>query len=117
MLLYHDADQQQVIHRVKERMEADKGLLETEISPSTPFFLAESRHQKYYLKRYPDALVKLTERYPTEEELMNATLAARLNGLAKGYTNLARIVDEIGRWPMSDSERTATIELIRGIRW
>ncbi len=117
MLLYRNADQQEVFHRVKQRTEVDKGTLETEISPCASFYLAEPRHQKYYLKRYPDALAKLSERYPTEKELMNATLAARLNGLAKGYTNLGRIVDEIGRWSMDDSERAETIALIRGIRW
>lgn len=117
MLLYHDAEQQEVFHRVKQRIEEGKGSLETEISPSTPFYLAEPRHQKYYLHRFPDAIAKLRAPYPSDEELMNATLTARLNGLAKGYTNLGRIVDEIGRWPMSDSDRAETITLIRGIRW
>ncbi|WP_027086208.1 peptide-methionine (S)-S-oxide reductase MsrA [Cohnella panacarvi] len=117
MLLYRDEDQQEVFHRVKQRMEEGKGILETEISPYTLLYLAEARHQKYYLRRFPNALAKLGELYSSEEELMNATLAARLNGLAKGYTNLGRIVDEIGRWWVSDSERAETIRLIREIRW
>ncbi|MBO9596237.1 MAG: peptide-methionine (S)-S-oxide reductase MsrA [Cohnella sp.] len=117
MLLYGDEEQGEVFQRVKRRMEESKGNLETGIFPCAPFYLAEPRHQKYYLKRFPDALERLSVPYPTEEKLMNATLVARLNGLAKGYTNLGRIVDEIGLWPMSDSERAETIALIRGIRW
>lgn len=117
MLLYRDSEQEEVFHRVKQRMEEGKGILATEISPITPFYIAEPRHQKYYLRRFPDAIAKLSALCPSEETLMNATLAARLNGLAKGHTNLGRIVDEIGRWPMCDNERAETIALIRGIRW
>ena len=33
------------------------------MSPFSRFYLAEDRHQKYYLKRFPDAMTKLGELY------------------------------------------------------
>ncbi|MBB6730639.1 peptide-methionine (S)-S-oxide reductase MsrA [Cohnella zeiphila] len=118
LLLYRDANQEQAIRRIKSRIESDKGmLLETEVAPFRAFHLAEPRHQKYYLKRYPDAIAKLGALYPTEEELTNATLAARLNGLAKGFTSLERILDEIRDWPIGAEELSEWTALIRQIRW
>lgn len=118
LLLYRDADQAATFNRVKERMEAAKGqALETEIAPFTAFYPAEARHQKYYLKRYPDAIGQLSGLYETEEAFIRSTLAARLNGIAKGYANLAPVLREIQDWPIEPGERNALIERVRRIRW
>jgi peptide-methionine (S)-S-oxide reductase len=118
LLLYRDSEQGEAFHRVKRRLETEKGgPLETEINPYRAFHLAEPRHQKYYLKRYPDAVAKLSRLYPSEEELTNATLAARLNGLAKGYTSMERLLDEMREWPIGEEEAAVRMELIRQIRW
>lgn len=117
MLLYRDEEQEAVFDRVKRRMEEDRGKLATEIAPLRAFHLAEPRHQKYYAKRFPDALAKLSQRYPDEEALHASTLAARVNGLAKGFTNLERIVREIAEWPVDERERTDATAFIKSIRW
>lgn len=118
LVLYRDEKQWDAIQRViRQRKEQGKGEPQTEAAPYSGFYLAEDRHQKYYLKRYPDAMEKLSALYRDEKELVNSTLAARLNGLAKGYTNLERIRNEIARWPASLEERTRMIDLIRQIRW
>ncbi|WP_256758384.1 peptide-methionine (S)-S-oxide reductase MsrA [Cohnella sp. WQ 127256] len=117
LLLYRNEEQEETIHRMKKRMELDKGSLETEIVPYTEFHIAEPRHQKYYVKRFPNAIGKLSTLYPSEEELMNATLAARLNGLAKGFANLEHIQREIHQWPISTDNQAEFIQLIRQIRW
>ncbi|MGO4275019.1 peptide-methionine (S)-S-oxide reductase MsrA, partial [Paenibacillus sp. TAF58] len=85
LILFRDPTQDNVIREVKRTTEERvQGILDTEVAPFTVFYPAEDRHQKYYLKRYPDAIKKLRTIIPTDEELTNATLAARLNGLAKG---------------------------------
>lgn len=117
LLLYRDKEQEEAIHRIKKRMESDKGSLETEAAPYAEFHMAEQRHQKYYLKRFPNAIEKLRTLYPSEDDLTNSALAARLNGLAKGYSNLAHIQREIQQWPVSSSDRAAMIALIRQMRW
>lgn len=117
LLFYRDEEQREAINRIKLRMESHKGTLDTEIAPYAEFFSAEPRHQKYYLKRFPNAVEKLGAYYPSEEEWVNSTLAARLNGLAKGYSNLERIRREIAQWPISPSDQAEFIALIRQIRW
>lgn len=117
MLLYRDEAQHADIRRAKLLMEEEKGSLDTEVAPLRAFELAEPRHQKYYLKRFPDAYAKVAARYPSEDSLRDATLAARLNGLAKGFTNRERIVGEIAAWPIDEQERETLIVLARSIKW
>ncbi|MBA2942602.1 peptide-methionine (S)-S-oxide reductase [Paenibacillus sp. CGMCC 1.16610] len=118
LVLYRDPSQLDIIRKVMANSEEQgKGTPDTEVAPFKGFYPAEDRHQKYYLKRYPDAIDKLSTLFPTEEALTNATLAARLNGLAKGYTNRDRIINEIRTWLISGKEQEEIIRLIRGIKW
>jgi peptide-methionine (S)-S-oxide reductase len=118
LLFYCDEMQKEAIqHVIKKRKEHGKGEPETEIAPYSGFYLAEDKHQKYYLKRYTNAIEKLSTLYPSQDDLINSTLAARLNGLAKGYTNLEHIKNEIDQWPTSPSNRKMMKDLITQIRW
>lgn len=117
LLLYRDEEQEEAFRRIKNRMERDKGILDTELAPFQAFYPAETRHQKYYLKRFPDAVAKLSTLYPSDEELENSTLVARLNGVAKGFLSLERLQHEIDQWPISTNEKAEIISLIRQIHW
>lgn len=117
LFLYRDREQEEDFRRIKDRIEADKGGLDTELAPFHTFYPAESRHQKYYLKRFPDAVLKLSKFYPSEEELESSTLAARLNGVAKGFLNLERLQREMEQWSIPEGELSSMLSLIRQIRW
>ncbi|GGA10325.1 methionine-S-sulfoxide reductase [Paenibacillus marchantiophytorum] len=118
LALFRDENQLNIIlDAMKRREEQGLGRPETAVNPFRTFDLAEERHQKYYLKRFPDAISKASTLYPTEESLLNSTLAARLNGLAKGFTNLERVIVDIRTWPISLEEQQAITELIRRIKW
>ncbi len=118
LALYRSEEQRAAIERMKQRLEEEGGRrLDTEVAPCRSFYLAEARHQKYYLKRFPDAVAKLTELYGTEEQWVGTRLAARLNGLAKGYTSMGRIAEEISRWPEEQANKERLITAIRRIRW
>ncbi|MFD2613980.1 peptide-methionine (S)-S-oxide reductase MsrA [Paenibacillus gansuensis] len=122
ILLFRDSAQQEAIRQAAAERAQIGGLgrareEETEIAPFHGFYPAEERHQKYYLKRYPDAIAKLSSLYPNLDDLHNSTLAARLNGLAKGYTNRARIEQEIAHWQADSSSKEKMLHTIRQIRW
>ncbi|WP_138495401.1 peptide-methionine (S)-S-oxide reductase MsrA [Paenibacillus pinistramenti] len=119
LLLPRSGEQREAIRRVaRERQErGDERPAGTETADFRAFYPAEERHQKYYLKRFPDALDKLRGLCPFQEALMDSALAARLNGLAKGYTSMERIVGEIQGWKLPDGEKEQLIKVLRSIRW
>ncbi|WP_417899744.1 peptide-methionine (S)-S-oxide reductase MsrA [Bacillus sp. CSS-39] len=118
ILLFHDAEQKEMIERVKDSLEKSmEDKIETEIASYRGFTLAEERHQKYYLKRYPKAMDRLMSYYGTHEQLVNATLVARLNSFVKGYGTLADLKEEMAGWNLSGEARGELVELIDGIRW
>ncbi|MUT64810.1 peptide-methionine (S)-S-oxide reductase MsrA [Paenibacillus sp. NEAU-GSW1] len=118
LLFYASAEQEEAIRRVlNSREERELPRPETRIEAIAHFYPAEERHQKYYLQRYPDAMEKLAMLYPERTELLGSRLAARLNGLAKGFTNMERVRNEIAGWNMDQAERAAMLETIKQIRW
>lgn len=118
MLLYRTPQQKNAIDRaLKERRESGKDELATEVHPFTVFYSAEVKHQKYYLKRHPDAVDKLLKLYPSIQAMDQSALAARLNGLAKGFTNRSRILEEVKNWRMPEAELERIMALVKDIRW
>ncbi|WP_426446170.1 peptide-methionine (S)-S-oxide reductase MsrA [Paenibacillus sp. S-38] len=118
LMLFRDEGQRKVIEQVMQRREAEgRGRPATEIASFQAFYPAEDRHQKYYLKRYPDAVKKLTVLFPTHEDLVNGTLPARLNGVAKGYANRAQLLEEIRTWRIGEEEQEEMRRLVESIRW
>ena len=61
------------------------GALSTRIEPLERFHRAEDYHQKYRLRRDPELLGELVERYGTDRAMVDSTAAARINGLLRGY--------------------------------
>lgn len=118
LLRFHSSQQQEAIARIKEEMERRLGEdIETEIAPYRNFTLAEERHQKYYLKRYPRILEQLAPNYTGAQGLQNSIFAARLNGFAKGFGNREKLKEEIMDWNISEESRHALVETLMAIKW
>lgn len=118
LLRFHSMQQQEAIARIKEVMESQLGeKIETDIAPYRDFTLAEERHQKYYLKRYPRILEQLAPNYSDALGLQNSIFAARLNGFAKGFGNREKLKEEVMDWNISEESRRALVETLFAIKW
>lgn len=118
LLRFHSVQQKAAIARVKEEMESKLGeKIETEIAPYDQFTLAEERHQKYYLKRYPRILEQMAPYYSNADELCNSTFAARLNGFAKGFGSREKLMAEIAGWSISEESRNELSDILMAIKW
>lgn len=118
LLRFHDAGQEEAINHVKTEMEVELGeAIETDIAPFTDFTLAEARHQKYYLKRYPKVLDQLESLYPEDRLLEDSTFAARLNGFVKGYGNREILKREIENWEIEEEDRLWLAAQLMKLKW
>lgn len=118
LLLYHSERQHRMIQKVREEMEAELGeSIETEVKSYDQFTLAEARHQKYYLQRYPRVLEQLADWFPDTNALIDSTVAARLNGFVKGFGNRDAVLEEIATWPISEIYQQELITRLKMLKW
>lgn len=118
ILRYRSEEQRRDIERVKKEMEAVLGEgIETEIAPFESFSLAETRHQKYYLKRYPRALEQIEALFPIPEMLIDSAFAARLNGFVKGFSTRQELITEITRWPITSDAQRVLSDTLQTMKW
>lgn len=118
LLLYRNDTQKELAEKTKKQQaEFLRGEIQTEISPYERFYLAEEYHQKYYLKRYKNAMMVLARLFQTEETITNATVVARLNGLVKGFVTPAELKREIEDWNISEDRVRVLKDLVDEIRW
>lgn len=118
IIRYRSEEQRRDTERVKKEMEAVLGEgIETEIAPFESFNLAETRHQKYYLKRYPKALEQIEALYPIPEMLIDSAFAARLNGFVKGFGTRQELITEITRWPITSDAQRVLSDTLQTMKW
>ena len=85
-IFYHNQTQKELATEARAMAaEQIKQEIYTSIYPFQHFYPAEERHQKYKLQRQPLLMAELTELFPSFNELVNSTTAARMNGHLYGY--------------------------------
>jgi len=84
IVLYQNDRQRDAVQRSKEALMATGQAVATDIAPLTTFYLAETYHQKYKLQNTP-LMADIKSIYPAEQDWLNSTAAARLNGYLGGY--------------------------------
>ena len=84
----------------------------TEIVPYTKFYMAEGYHQKYHLRQHRDLVKDYIMIYPDENDFINSTSAARVNGYVGGYGNLRILEEEIESLGLSDKGNKVLNEIV-----
>lgn len=103
IIFYHDQEQRRLAEASRDREAASRGSrIYTEIVPFAKFYLAETYHQKYRLQQVPALLSEFRAIYPQDDEFINSTSAARVNGYLGGYGTLAALqacIEDLGLSP------------------
>lgn len=116
LILYHDEKQKEAAERKKLEKERIAGEeVKTEISPYSGFTVAKERQQKWHIKRNKEAIKRLGQLYVTADQLLDSTLAARMNGLAKGYGSLEKVKSEVKNWQIEESRRAVFLEILSSL--
>lgn len=106
-----DAAQLDAAQASKVRIaESTKRAVHTAVEPLTQFWQAEDYHQKYSLRRHADLLAALHAYTP--RELVDSTVAARMNGYVAGRGTPAQLDAEIGSFGLSDSMRARLTRMV-----
>ena len=101
---YHDEEQERAIRASIESLEAEKGkTIYTRVEPLERFYLAEDYHQKYSLRLSGPLLAELQAIYPDDADLVNSTVAARLNGYLAGYGDAYLLERELESYGLSEA--------------
>lgn len=114
VVFYHDEKQRLAALASKAKIEEKTGrAVHSRILPLRSFTLAEAYHQKYLLRRDTD-LTRAVERiYPSMNDFINSTAAARLNGYAGGYGDMDQLERELGALGIGAGSQKNLVERVR----
>ena len=113
-VFYHTEEQKRVI--LEARASAPSGANDkifTQVLPASTFYPAEEYHQKYYLQGNRALMKALEEYYPDRTDLLESTVAARLNGYLAGHITFGEIREALAR--LVDLPRTVREKILESM--
>ncbi len=112
-IFYHNNSQERLARESSDReFKQTNREIFTEIMPYEKFYLAEGYHQKYHLRQHRDLVRDYIMIYPDENDFINSTSAARVNGYAGGYGSLKVLEEEIQSLGLSAQGNEALRDIV-----
>jgi len=117
VVFYHDEEQRDLAVATGDRLAERTGAtINTEILHYEGFYLAEPYHQKYRLRSVRDIMAEFSAMYPLDDDFVNSTAAARVNGYVGGYGSLEVVKSEIGELGLSPDASRRLVEIVTARR-
>jgi methionine-S-sulfoxide reductase len=101
-VFFHDEAQRNLALSSRDQVARRvRGRIATKILPLGQFYLAEAYHQKYRLRRERDLMAEFRAIYPRDNDFVDSTAAARVNGYLAGYGTCDALNAEVDRYGLS----------------
>lgn len=118
ILFYRNEKQFETAKHIQTKIETEQNKeLQTEFQVYNTFYIAEDRHQKYFLRRFKQACAAIRELFPDEAAFIHSTIAARLNGFVRERGRLPEIKQEITHWGLEPAKMDLLLTTIDKLRW
>jgi peptide-methionine (S)-S-oxide reductase len=116
-IFYHSEEQKKLALEIAARLEATaKRKVYTEIVPAGDFYPAEDYHQKYYLRNSAELMKIFKEVYPSEDDFVASTAAARTNGYVAGFRTRAGLDKALQEAGLSLESTQRIVSVAQGTR-
>jgi peptide-methionine (S)-S-oxide reductase len=116
-VFYHDEEQKKLATETRDREAARrKTKIMTEILPATEFYPAEAYHQKHRLRQDKELMKEFNLMYPSDEDLVNSTVAARINGYLDGHGTPESLQEELNSLGVSPQASEKLVEILKNRR-
>jgi predicted PhzF superfamily epimerase YddE/YHI9 len=116
-VFYHNREQEKLAVESKENISAKTdGKVHTEIIPYSEFYLAEPYHQKYQLQLNRNLMREFKAIYAANEDFVNSTAAARVNGYLGGHGSLSQLQAELSGLGLSAAGADNLLRIVRNSR-
>ena len=113
IVFYHNDEQKRLAMETRDREAAKiNGEIFTEIIPASEFYLAEAYHQKYRLRQVPDLMKEFSIMYPDNDDFVDSTAAARINGHLSGHGTFEALQAELSDLGLSPAGSKRLLDIV-----